>query len=251
MKSDPIRLRDDPSSPRELRDDLAALSSATTPVIAVASVLQLRLAIEAGAKLSAVGQATQGLSVAKELFAFKALPWILGALVVSSVGLGVVAGLSSGTVATVRPVRTESAAGVVVTPSASGPAVEADPVPVAPSAAKEAAEAPNEPDLHAPAQNAKAAAPAAAASDSVALEMADLVRLRQLEHSDPGAALGAADQGKRLFPNGIYDEDREAIAIGLLVKLGRKSDARRRASLFLSHYPHSPLAERVRLAMAD
>jgi hypothetical protein len=62
-----------------------------------------------------------------------------------------------------------------------------------------------------------------------------------LGRGDGANALEAADRHTRDFPHGQLTEEREAIAIQALVKLGRTAEARARADRFRARYPHSVL----------
>jgi len=90
-------------------------------------------------------------------------------------------------------------------------------------------------------------ATAAATSDNgLAREMENLARLRALEASNPDQALVVAADGDRQFPRGVFGEERQALVISALVRLGRKAEARARADAFHAAHPRSPFAERIR-----
>src|SRR6185436_6341045 len=71
----------------------------------------------------------------------------------------------------------------------------------------------------------------------LAAETAQLAELRRVASSDPRRALTLADEGAHQFPNGFFSQEREAIAITSLLRLGRDADARARAERFLARYP--------------
>jgi len=77
-------------------------------------------------------------------------------------------------------------------------------------------------------------------------ELVHAARLRELAAVDPSAALREAAEGDRLFARGVLGEEREAIAIGALAKLGRTQEVRARAARYLAAHPTGPLAEEVR-----
>lgn len=253
MKRDPIRLRDDPDAPPSLRADLAELSARPAPLVAAtAATLRLRTAIENGGKLSLVGHLAKGISVGGELFVFQSVPWILGALVLSGATIGALVLASSHAPSSPAPVRQEVTAVAAPAVSSAPPSSESPPAAteISPAQAFPETESPRTPPVRvdpaaAPNSGSRTGLPSSA--DAVAAEMADLAKLRQLAKVDREGALSAAEQGKRRFPSGLYDEDREAIAIGLLAELGRAPEAKRRATAFLARYPRSPFAERVRL----
>lgn len=80
----------------------------------------------------------------------------------------------------------------------------------------------------------------------LAAEMEHLARQRALQESDPAQAVALAGEGNRRFPGGTFAQEREAIAIAGLVRLGRLPEARTRAGAFLASYPRSTFAERIR-----
>ena len=89
------------------------------------------------------------------------------------------------------------------------------------------------------------AAPSAA-EDLTEAELAHAARLRALATVDPAAALREAAEGDRLFPRGVLGEEREAIAIRALAKLGNAAEVRERAARYLAAHPTGPFAEEVR-----
>jgi hypothetical protein len=95
---------------------------------------------------------------------------------------------------------------------------------------------------------ARAPEPASApsAGGALAAEMDHLARLRALEGGDPAHVLALAAEGNQRFPSGLFAQEREAIAIGALVRLGRLGEARTRARAFLASYPRSAFAERIK-----
>jgi hypothetical protein len=77
-------------------------------------------------------------------------------------------------------------------------------------------------------------------------EMDLLEQIRAAQASDPARALALVHDADRRFPRGVFGEEREAIAIECLARVGRASEAQTRASRFLAAHPRSPFAERVR-----
>lgn len=57
--------------------------------------------------------------------------------------------------------------------------------------------------------------------------------------SDPAAALRACNEHAKRFPGGSLAQEREALAIEALVRLGRKDDAEKRLARFRGSYPSS------------
>lgn len=66
---------------------------------------------------------------------------------------------------------------------------------------------------------------------------------------DPARALALADQHARQFATGMLAQEREAIAVDALVRLGSVGPAKARAQRFLRNYPHSPYAKRIESAI--
>ena len=90
---------------------------------------------------------------------------------------------------------------------------------------------------------------AEAAHEDLTMETADIARLRSVSQSDPARGLALAQDGARKFPQGFFSQEREAIAIRALVRLGRVREARARAEHFLSAYPRGPAAESIRASV--
>jgi hypothetical protein len=93
-----------------------------------------------------------------------------------------------------------------------------------------------------------AATPAASAANE---EIDNFVRARALSASEPGRSLELVELGNQRFARGLLYEEREALAIDCLLRLGRKQEARVRGDTFLRDHSESPLAEKVRLQIAD
>jgi RNA polymerase sigma-70 factor (ECF subfamily) len=83
-------------------------------------------------------------------------------------------------------------------------------------------------------------------NDAVMAEVQQVAQLRSLAESNPAAALTLADEGNRTFVRGLLRQEREAIAVASLVRLGQRAEARTRAQSFLATYPRGPFAARVR-----
>ena len=99
----------------------------------------------------------------------------------------------------------------------------------------------------APAATPAESAPTASAPDPLE-ETRHLGALRRVAASDPHRALSMVDEGNRRFAGGSFREEREAIAIDVLARLGREDEAKRAAAAFLATYPTSPFASKVRRA---
>lgn len=66
---------------------------------------------------------------------------------------------------------------------------------------------------------------------------------------EPARALSLADQHARQFASGMLAQEREAIAVDALVRLGQIGSARVRAQRFLRNYPQSPYVKRIENAV--
>jgi len=76
-------------------------------------------------------------------------------------------------------------------------------------------------------------------------EYALLRSARQAIATNPSLALSLTNEHIRRFPKGMLGQEREAIAIEALVRLGRRQEARARAEQFVRAHPDSPYAQRI------
>lgn len=83
------------------------------------------------------------------------------------------------------------------------------------------------------------------ASDPVAEEEI-LGRARAALAGNPGQALAHTEQHAAKFPSGMLTQEREQIAIGALLGLGRRPEAVARARRFATAWPRSPYVVRLR-----
>jgi hypothetical protein len=166
------------------------------------------------------------------------------------------------------PVSTASLSPVVVPPPASAPAAVSpgaswSPPPVDPPMQESLQEpapcaAPSAPSA-APAQTSTAPdpAPASAASSPAVSAEQRVSRLREesravalvreaLRRGDAPGAAALLDQLQRQFPEAGLAQEREALAIETLARLGRRAEARTRAAAFLNAWPTSVYAQTVR-----
>jgi hypothetical protein len=114
---------------------------------------------------------------------------------------------------------------------------------VAGSAATASARA--EPPPAVPPSAAPPPAPPVAASDSVS-EIRGVALARSLVVSDPEAALNLLDKVRHDHPNGYFVEERQALTVIALARLGKQAAARQQAAAFLRAYPNGPFSDRVR-----
>lgn len=81
-------------------------------------------------------------------------------------------------------------------------------------------------------------------------EFALLRAARQAVAAQPERALSLTEEHARRFPQGMLAQEREAIAIEALAKLGRGAQAQARAQTFLKAHPGSPYRPRIDAALA-
>jgi hypothetical protein len=133
-------------------------------------------------------------------------------------------------------------------PVPEAPAVveNAPPMPdagLAPSSSAPPVAAPSTLTAHSSSSSPRASA---SSGSSLAEETVNLAKIRATAASDPASALGMISDANQRFARGVFREEREAIAIGALARLGRASEARARGQRFLDTYPASALAAQVR-----
>jgi hypothetical protein len=93
--------------------------------------------------------------------------------------------------------------------------------------------------------------PEPAPSGGVAADEFALLRdARRAIVTQPERALNLAEQHAQRFPAGMLTQEREAIAIEALAKLGRDAQAQSRARIFLKAHPGSPYKPRIDAALA-
>jgi hypothetical protein len=93
---------------------------------------------------------------------------------------------------------------------------------------------------------ARAAPPPPAAleegDESVLLQQA----LAALRTGDAAEALALSERQAMAFPSGILEQEREAIAIEALAKLGRRAEGKQRLERFIGRFPQSAYAWRLK-----
>jgi hypothetical protein len=161
-------------------------------------------------------------------------------LLVCAAGLYAVLQLHAKTNAPVRHVATVPVASPIaptspVAPAAPPAITTAVPLPVDPRPAVE----------HARRERAQHHEPHAASASPEA-ELALLQRAQATLDHDASAALGLAEQHARLYPRGMFTQEREILAIEALLKLRQRPAALARARTFIERFPESAHARRVR-----
>lgn len=122
-------------------------------------------------------------------------------------------------------------------------------VPALPSPLASATEEAAEPTLSRARTPTSSAAPAAR---GLAAErgLLDIARA-SLIAGEAADALAAAEQHRRLYPEGILSEEREALAVKALLALDRTAEARSRADALARRAPGSLVLRGVRAALAE
>lgn len=227
MTEDPPRLVDDPSAAASLREDLRS---------AIEHPPQIPLPAELPAPSSAA-------------------PFPLGLVAVGVLAVAVLALLlwpaaddPGGASTPAAPAPTEAVAPEAVAPEAVAPEpLDADRPAAAPDAGALVAEAsdptpPEPPVVVERADRSQRAEP----PPTVADEVAHMAELRRIARAEPARALAMAREGERRFRGGLFSEERQAIVVLSLDRLGRARAARRHAERFLRRYPNSTLAGVIR-----
>jgi hypothetical protein len=266
MTEDPIRLRDDPSVPEALRDELnRAAAHPWVDYDVAAGLARLKAAVqgggggppgEGGSPAPVTAPSKTGSSLASALG-----PGVQGVIVGALAGLAAVAlwplavGGDGGAPLLLAPPAVASSfdhrpepplvdRAPVDPQDSKRTAVESTPAtsggsrpPASFAARSGAVVAPPQVD----------GAPATSDADRIAEEVLHMKELRERAGADPATALTLIDEGNRRFAGGHLGPEREAIAISALVRLGRRAEARVRAERFLLNYPRSPFVDRVRI----
>lgn len=236
-EQDPPRLLDDPSAPPALR---AALEEAQAVAPAAAAL---------GAVGEGVARAIRGALLRKALIAVIVAGAGLGALVLRPTSAPVEEAIlgDAGAVDAGDPGPT-----VYADPGAGAPAPEVDagtaaldPAPEQRLSADAGALRPKRPreprvDAGPQAEALPSTPPVRAEEEIVLLERAETALTK-----DPAAALALTQTLEEAYPRGALVQEREAIAIEALAKLGRLEEAQARLRRFLSAHPESP--HRMRL----
>jgi TolA-binding protein len=101
-------------------------------------------------------------------------------------------------------------------------------------------------ELSAPKKESRDADPKRSPVDAHAIELGILQRARAAVASAQfSTALGAIAEHQRRFPNGILQEEREALRVKALAGLGKTEEAQKAARRFSEKFPNSVLAPRL------
>ncbi|MEM7159389.1 MAG: hypothetical protein AAF799_41510 [Myxococcota bacterium] len=269
MTVDPPRLLEDISANAALRGDLTEASLATVE----------GLDLSAGLASLTAATATTSTTVTSTGLSLLAKVGIGAVITAGAIGLWVGMSGPSGSAASAPALVTQGPAPVAATPNASGrtnpavliegveipptpvtkpepaaapeepaelptaDAVEATPVEIEPAEARKAAKR-----SHRSAKSASAGAPAA--DDAVLREAKKIAAARASLESNPGKSLRLVHEAEKEFSDGQLIEERRAIEILALVRLGRRDQAQQRADAFLTKYGRGAHAAAVRRALA-
>jgi hypothetical protein len=135
----------------------------------------------------------------------------------------------------------------------SAPMVRTLPSPRLRAVDEDDVEAPKDaPALPAPSASVRAkqgpSGPRASAQPAAPDEAQLLRSARATLPSAPARALELTAEHERLYRSGMLVQEREAIAIEALMRLGRRSEATARADRFLARFPASPYRARIESA---
>jgi hypothetical protein len=266
MSGDPKRLFEDPTTSASVRDDLVRSMAAPQPEYEMERGMARLVAVTAAG--SAAGTAASSVKAATVASSTKAA-WIAG-LVKWGLwgGAAVVAtgasahfllashrGDSTSAVAGAQPTVAAAPVATGDSPSRSASLIVATASPSVdtPPSAVSRAPVPRPPGHSGLARPHEQTDPQATGEqttdESVAREVALLGRARAALASDPAQALALTQEGQRDFPRGVLGEEREAIAVLALLRLGRRTEGAARGQAFVTRYPDGPFTERVRLAL--
>jgi hypothetical protein len=242
--SDPVRLRDDPATSKGQKRLLRS-EPLDVGYDAEQGLSRFRQTIESGSGAVPRPRSKASAAVWKTVRgAALSSVWLWIALPAAATGLWAVQRATA--------TRHDVNATLHRAPSARAPRAAHPAVSPAPRSAPEVA--PAVPSVPA----AEAMAPPAAPSRKPALESresqlnaetAHMAELRRLAAADPAQALKLAEQGTQKFPRGFFAQEREAISITSLLRLGRSQEARLRGERFLARHPQGPAAEQIRRAL--
>ncbi len=284
---DPTRLLDDPTAPPGLKEDLRAASEiAPQSYNTERGLTRLRTALVAGTAGAAAATSATASAGVKAGLAWAALAVVVAAGMGGALYVWVdVPQPSSAPEERARP-HAPASGGAPAEPSGSdavapssalsadetreAPAVEA----VAPTAALTANQAREAPSPEAaspspptatddgrPAPSAPAADPGtgAASAPTVApeedtderlrAEIGQLAQIRSRLETAPSEALALAREGQRRFEGGMFGEERAALVVFALDRLGRRTEAEREARRFVATHPVGPFTSRVRAVL--
>jgi len=219
----------------------------------VRSAVAARVAIGAAAGAAVTAATTTSVAGAGAAAGAVAAPLGLGMKILFAIGAAAAVGMGAVTYVdskppAPRPSATASQVAPRDPPRAALPSATSAQPPRAP------APSPSQEPEPAPSVSATArvspSAPAAAPSSSVPSVTREVELLAEAQSAinagDGARALVLLDEHARRFPSGAMSQEREAARVFALCALGRTGEARAAAERFLSAFPTSPQAARVR-----
>lgn len=251
---EPLRLRDDPSAPDEVRDLLRAFpgpkgSSGREPGLGARALRPMTAAERRRA-------AQRVMVIATLPVAAWSLTGVKGLALAAVLGIGGAVGVRAGADLLWRADSSGGAGAVERPPSSEGQAAAPE-VPALGTAplASERDHAALPPPAAEPTPTAPGESPAlsipAPSPDTLLEEVSLLEEARALVGSDPFAALAKLDAHRARFAGGKLGVERELIAVDALRRAGRFAEARARGEALLTRTEGSLYEERVRAILAS
>ncbi|HZH04890.1 MAG TPA: hypothetical protein VEY30_13980 [Myxococcaceae bacterium] len=234
----PSRWIEDEAAPNLLRRDLEAAGRPPEGFDLDRAVRRFEAALVLLPAVSAV-------TVTSAASAAKLAPWVIAVMTAGGLGTGAYLLAADSPPKPVASVQRPAMTPPLRLSSAPSPAAD---VPV-PALAPSVSPKPRPPRAAVPKRIPvmRPAAPKEEVLDGlVRREVAHLGRTRAMLERDPSSALRLAEEGHASFEQGILREEREALALFALARLGRTDELKDRGERYLTHYPRGPFAERVR-----
>ena len=257
--TDPVRMLNDPAVAEALRGDLACAADVEVTGLDVAGGL---VGLEAALAAEAATATGVAAPVAASAMSLGTKTAIAGSVLVGMLGAWI--GLQPGDREPTPPSSAKSAGILAERPVlAPPPGLRAQPGRVAPKPVPVVEVVPDEPAIvidpptvdeppmvDEPPRLHKSRSKSAPLSAEDAVAEARLVaRAKAALTSAPASALSLANAAKREFPRGMLVEEREALAVQALARLGKTEQAKRRGEAFLRAYGRGPHAASVRAAI--
>lgn len=227
---DPMLLSEDASVDEALRRDLANVRGASPPPLAVdAGLERLRSSIARSPRPGAFSRWSMTGSAI----------WlsVTGALLLGSASMIMMRQAPHEPPPPTPVLRTDVPAADV----AGGASSESEVATLSPLALPDAPSSPKT----VPAKSAGPVVSARAPLERLHAELSHMRTLRELANVDPSGALAMAEEGQKRFAGGVFEQEREVIALEALQKL-KRPEAKDRAARFVFAHPESPFADKVR-----
>ncbi len=246
--TEPVRLHDDPNEPLSLRDELVREKALRVDYDVASGLARFNATLAAAGPSTALGRAP---ARAPGRWTTKA-PAVVGlAILVAGAGVSwlgrddravspAIAPPTSQSQTSEKP-QTPRTAESFALPTFSVDSLPTAPPPPSPGAARTARPAVTTRTTVPPSSSARTGV------DPLE-ETRHLGALRRVAASDPRKALSMVAEGNQRFAGGSFREERDAIAVDALARLGQDVEAKRAGATFLTTYPTSPLAPSVRRA---